>query len=128
VRVPPTVRFTESLTDPVPDAVHDEPDEATHVHVALLSEAGRVSVTVAPVTFDGPALPTTIVYVTPVPGISEVAPSVLVIDRSAVRTSVLVSVEELFEAVGSVTPVGVATVAVLTSEPAAAALIVAVSK
>ncbi len=55
------------------------------------------------------------------PGTAVVAPSVLVIDRSAVGVSVSVSVAELFAGVGSVTPAGGATVAVLTSVPVAAA-------
>ncbi len=48
-------------------------------------------------------------------------PSVLVIARSAVGTSVSVSVAELFPGFGSVTPAGAAIVAVLTSVPVAAA-------
>ena len=54
-------------------------------------------------------------------------PSVLVIDRSAVGMSVSVSVAELLPGVGSVTPAGAATVAVLTRLPVADALIVAVT-
>ena len=54
-------------------------------------------------------------------------PSVLVIDRSAVDPRLSVSVDELFAALGSVTPLGAAIVAVLTSDPVADALMVAVS-
>ena len=115
-----------SLIEPLPDAVHDDPLVAMHVHVAPESEDGRVSVTVAPVTEDGPLLVATIVYVTGVPATSVAAPSVLVIDRSAVGANVSVSVAELFVEVGSVTPVGAVTVAVLTSDPVALPAIVAV--
>ena len=46
---------------PEPDAAHDDPDDATHVHVAPVSEAGRLSVTIAPVTAAGPAFDAVIV-------------------------------------------------------------------
>ena len=62
-----------------------------------------------------------------VPGVSVVAPSVFVIDRSALAASVSVSVAELFAAVGSVTPVGVAMLAVFVSDPVAPAAMFAVS-
>ena len=120
-------RLMVSVMLPVPDAVQVDPADATQVQVAPLSVAGRVSVMVAPVTFDGPLLVATIVYVTPVPGTSVVAPSVLVIDRSAVPESVSVSVAELLPLVGSVTPTGAAIVAVLLSDPVADGEIVAVS-
>jgi hypothetical protein len=114
-----------SLMEPVPDAAQVEPDDATQVHVAPLNEAGSVSVIVAPVTVDGPLFVATIVYVTLVPGTSVVALSVFVIDRSAVGARVSVSVAVLFVLVGSVTPVGVATEAVLESEPVAPCAMVA---
>ena len=44
------------------------------------------------------------------PGVAEVTPSVLVIDRSALGVSASVSVAELLPGVGSVTPAGAATV------------------
>ena len=50
-----------------------------------------------------------------------VTPSVLVIARSALAPSVSVSVAELLPGVGSVTPAGAVTVAVLLSVPVAAA-------
>lgn len=53
------------------------------------------------------------------PGTTEATPSVFVIDRSAVGVKVSVSVAELLAGVGSVTPEGGATVAVLTSVPVA---------
>ena len=39
---------------PVPDAPQDAPLDAEHVHVALFSVLGNVSVTLAAITFDGP--------------------------------------------------------------------------
>jgi hypothetical protein len=125
--VPPDSRFTVSLTLPVPDAAHDDPDEATHVHVAPLSAEGSVSVTVAPTTADGPLFVVTIVYVTLVPGTSVVEPSVFVIRRSVDGDNESVSVAELLVLVGSVTPVGVEIDAVFASEPVAVASMEAVS-
>ena len=55
------------------------------------------------------------------PGVAEVWPSVLVIDRSADGASVSVSVALLFAGFGSVTPPATETVAVLTRLPVAAA-------
>ena len=46
---------------PEPEAVHVPPPAPTHVHVAPVSDAGSVSVTVAPVTALGPAFDATIV-------------------------------------------------------------------
>lgn len=54
--LPPGGRFTNPLMFPVPLAVHDEPADGTQVQVAPVSEAGRLSVTVAPVTTAGPEL------------------------------------------------------------------------
>lgn len=54
VALPPGSRFTLSLMLPVPLAAHEEPAVAAHVHAAAVSEAGRLSVTVAPVTEAGP--------------------------------------------------------------------------
>ncbi|MEO8264285.1 MAG: hypothetical protein ABI706_02120, partial [Ilumatobacteraceae bacterium] len=65
-----------------------------------------MSVTVAAVTADGPALLATTVYVTDVPGTSVNEPSVFVIDRSAVGFNASESAAELFAGVGSVTPAG----------------------
>ena len=61
VAVPPLNRVTDALMEPAPDAGHDEPADAVHVHVTPLSAAGIVSVTVAAVIVDGPALEATIV-------------------------------------------------------------------
>ena len=53
------------------------------------------------------------------PGVYVAEPSVLVIDRSAAASGVSVSVAELLPGVGSVTPAGTLTVAVLTRLPVA---------
>lgn len=61
VAVPPTRSDTGVLMFPVPDAAHVEPDDAVQVHVAPVSEIGRVSATVALTTVEGPALDATTV-------------------------------------------------------------------
>src|SRR2546429_4747132 len=61
VAVPPLVRSTSAFTLPLPLAGQAEPTEATHVHVGLVSCAGKTSLTVAPTTALGPALLATIV-------------------------------------------------------------------
>jgi hypothetical protein len=121
VAVAPAAKLIVSPMKPVPDAAQVAPAEATHVHVAPLSDAGSVSRIVAPTTADGPAFAATIVYVTGVPGISVADPSVLVMDKSARGPSASVSVAMLLAFDGSVTPVGALTVALLVSEPVAAA-------
>ena len=63
-----------------------------------------------------------------VPGTAEVTPSVLVMDRSAWGVSVSVSLALLLTGLGSVTPAGGVTVAVLLSEPVALALMVPVTR
>jgi hypothetical protein len=55
--------------------------------------------------------------------VAVVTPSVTVIARSALAESVSVSVAELLPGVGSVTPPGAVTVAVLLSVPIALAMI-----
>src|SRR6185312_2278192 len=115
-----------SLMLPEPDAVHVPPPAPTQVHVTV-SAAGNVSATVAPAALDAPALLAVIVYVTDPPGVAVVTPSVTVMARSALATSVSLSVAELLPGVGSVTPAGAVTVAVLLSVPVAAALIVALA-
>jgi hypothetical protein len=52
---------TDAATLPLPEAGHDDPAVAEHVHVAPLSVGGMVSVTVAPVTVDGPGFVATTV-------------------------------------------------------------------
>src|SRR3954465_13844812 len=107
---------------PEPDAVHVPPPAPAHVHVQV-SDAGNLSATVAPVASLGPAFDAVIVYVTEPPGVAVVTPSVFVIARSADEPKVSLSVAELLPGVGSVTPLGSVTVAVLLSVPVAAAVI-----
>lgn len=123
--MPPTSTETVWFRLPVPLAGHDEPDDATHVHVGPTRSAGSVSVTVAPVTLDGPLFETIIVYVIGDPGTTVVAPSVFVTPRSADRFSGSLSVAVLFEGVPSVVPLGTSIVAVLLKVPDEPALTVA---
>src|SRR5436305_1126814 len=55
VTLPPLGRFTVSLTFPEPEAVQVPPPAPTQVQVQV-SDAGKVSATVAPVASLGPAL------------------------------------------------------------------------
>ena len=61
VAVPPSGRFTEALMLPLPEAGQVPPPAPTQVHVAPVSVAGRVSLTVAAVTALGPAFDATMV-------------------------------------------------------------------
>src|SRR2546430_17622020 len=61
VAVPPLVRSTSAVTFPLPLAGQAEPAEAAQVHVGLVNCAGKMSLTVAPMTALGPALLATIV-------------------------------------------------------------------
>ena len=93
-----------------------------HDHEPEVAPAGSGSVTMASVAVDGPVgLPTTIEYVTLLPGTVDVAaPSVLLIVRSArgVATPVAVAVLfSVFVSTGAPEPLGPATVAVLESVP-----------
>src|SRR5687767_9336203 len=63
VAVPFTRRLTRALMFPDPLAGQLDPADATQVHVAPRSAAGKVSLTVAPVVSLGPALEAMIVYV-----------------------------------------------------------------
>jgi hypothetical protein len=67
----------------------------------------------------GPALEAVIVYVVEPPAVTVVTPSALVIARFAFGVSVSVSVAELLPGLGSLTPPGAVTVAVLLREPVA---------
>ena len=69
----------------------------------MRNAAGGVSVTVAPVTLDGPGFETKIVYVIACPGCTAPWPSSLVMARSAWGVSVSVSVAELLAVLVSVT-------------------------
>ena len=76
-----------SLMLPAPEALQLDPGEAVQVQLAPVSGAGSASLTVAAMAKFGPALDTTIVYVTGWPGSAVVCPSVLVTDRSAVAAT-----------------------------------------
>jgi uncharacterized repeat protein (TIGR01451 family) len=59
VAVPPFAKLTGVAILPVPEAaLQDEPAEAVHVQLTLVSELENVSATVAPVTAPGPLLVT----------------------------------------------------------------------
>src|SRR5438067_27167 len=103
---------------PEPEAMQLPPPAPMQVQVQV-SEAGKVSATVAPVTALGPALDATMVYVVDVPGVADVVPSVSVIDRSALAVTVSTSVAVLLFGFVSVVPPGADTVAVSVSEPLA---------
>lgn len=108
-------------------AVFPDAPPAIELVVEHVKLAGKASVTETPVAVLGPRLAAVTVYVTVPPGVAEVTPSVFVIERSAELAIVSVSVAELLPGVGSVTPAGAATVAVLESDPVAAPLIVHVA-
>src|SRR5262245_49092026 len=108
-----------SLMSPVPAGALPVAPVPTLVHVGLSSVGGKSSVTLTPVALLGPALLTVMVYVTCWPGTTSVTPLVLVIARSATGVRVLVSVAVLLPGVGSVTPGGGPTVAVLARVPVA---------
>src|SRR3954469_18521777 len=117
--LPPLGRFTVPLMLPLPAAVQVPPPAPTQVHVQV-SDAGKVSATVAPGALLGPALDDVMVYVTEPPGVAVVTPSVLVTARSDCGVSVSVSVAELLAALESLAPPP-ETVAVLLSVPLAEA-------
>ena len=131
VAVDTTVALTVNMTEPAastlievemlpdPEAGQLDPAEAAQVHVTPDSVAGIVSVTMAPVIADGPAFEAAMVYVSAVPALIVVKPSVLEIDRSAVGVSESVSVAELSAELVSTTPAGAAMLTVLAREPVA---------
>ena len=86
VALPPGGNDTEvpMLPDPLA-APQIEPLGAVHVQVTPVRAAGTLSVTGARLATFGPALATVIVYCTAPPGCTAVAPSVFVIDRSAIN-------------------------------------------
>src|SRR5919198_1251548 len=127
VAVPPDNRLTLALRFPEPLAGQLEPADAAHVHVTLETCAGKLSVTVAPMTPLGPLLVATIVYVRLEPSGTVVTPSVFVIDRSAVGTTcVLLSVALLLPG-GSLVPAGAVTDAVFVIVPVPVTVAVAVN-
>ena len=86
----------------VPVAVAQlEPAVAEQVQVAPVSDAGRVSTTLAPMLADGPLLVTTTVYVVVAEGTIVVEPLVFVTTRSAARTMASTSVAVLLVVFGS---------------------------
>src|SRR3954452_5257453 len=91
------------------------------VIVPRVNPAGNVSETLTAVAFEAPLFVTVTVYVctTAEPAVTEVTPSVFVIDRSACGVNVSVSVAALFAVVASVVPAGAVTVAVFDREPVA---------
>ena len=126
VTLAPETRSTVSLMSPVPLDAHVAPVDAAHAQVALVNVDGNASVTVAPITSDGPLFVATIVYVTVMPGIAFATASVLVMCRSADTVMVSESVAELFAGVTSSVPDDAAIVAVLSRVPVADPMSVAV--
>src|SRR5512141_1866812 len=92
--------------------------------LATVLVPGTVSVTDAPVAFDGPLLLTTIVYVIAVPAVYVDDPSVLLIARSVTAAGASVSVAVLLVRSGSVCCAPTATVAVFTRLPVVSAFTV----
>src|SRR3954462_15324715 len=114
---------TVSLMAPVPLVAWTVPVVPVAVQLSEVTIAGKLSLTLAPTTFEGPALLTVMVYVVGLPGVYVADPSVLVIDRSDTKVAVSLSVALLLPGVGSVTPAGTVTVAVLTRLAVAAELV-----
>src|SRR3954470_22650026 len=79
---PPAGRLAVSLMLPAPAAVQVPPPAPTHVQVTPVRSAGKESAIAEPAALLGPALLAVIVYVTLLPGIAIVEPSVLVMARS----------------------------------------------
>src|SRR5439155_172551 len=93
-----------SLMFPVPVASKPlAPADPVAVQLGVPSAASKLSTTVASVTFDGPLLLATIVYVSPTPGVYVAELSVFVIVRSATLATVSVSDAVLLPGVGSLT-------------------------
>ena len=104
------------LSAPLPEAVHDDPALAVQVQFMDVAPAGIASVTVAPLTTDGPALFTVTEYVVVAPGVAVVVPSDLATMRLAWATIVVVSVA-LLSVGSSIVPGGAVTVAVFDNTP-----------
>jgi hypothetical protein len=120
VKVPPGSTVTVVTMSPVPlVAATLEPGEATAVQLAAVISGGKRSSTNWSTAVLEPVLLTTMVYLVLPPGIAASIPSVLVMDRSAWGVSASVSMALSLPGVGSVTPSGGATVAVLTRVPVA---------
>src|SRR5262249_38982319 len=115
-------------TSPVPlRAATLEPAEARAVQVTPVRAAGTRSSMAAPSAVLGPLLVTTMVYSTTSPARASGLVVVLLIDRLACGVSRSVSVALSLPGVGSVTPRGGVTVAVLDSEPVAPGSMLAVT-
>ena len=84
VTLPPAGRFTLSLMLPDPLAAQVPPPAPTQVQVAPVSEAGKVSVTVAPVASIGSSVGGRDRVRDRLAGCGRGLPSVLVIERSAI--------------------------------------------
>src|ERR1051326_1411083 len=127
VTVAPDGRLNVSLMLPLagPAVLPVAPPAARLVYDTPVRVAGNVSATVVPGASLGPALVTTIVYVSDVPGVAVAEPSVLVICRSAFGVSGSRSVALLFPVLLSVTAAAAVTVAVLLRLPVADDLTVA---
>jgi hypothetical protein len=122
--VVPAGNVTVELIEPEPVAVPQAAPtpETMHVHVALVSALGKLSVTTAFVAWLGPAFATVIVYVVVVPGTSIPEEFDFVTDRSPVGVTSSVSEAELFPSFVSRNPLGAVIVAVLLSAPTPAAV------
>ena len=117
----PGAKSTAVAMLPLPDAAaqaFSAPGGTEHVQDAAESALGRLSVTAAPTTDDGPPFETTIVHVPSVPG-TNVPACVFTTPRSAWAVRSVVSVASLSEVTGSVVPVGSVTAALLSSTPRA---------
>ena len=122
----PLGTVTAALMGNEPDVAPQlAPGPAAQVHELERAPDGSASNTGAFTAVEGPALPTTTVYVVLWPGMATVTPSVFVMERSAVGFKVSVSVAELLAGADSVTPLGAAIAAVLTRVPVAVATTVA---
>jgi hypothetical protein len=127
VAVPLAGRFTLSAMFPATGPAVQVPPPAPTQDQSQVRLAGKVSATEAPVAVAGPAFAATIVYVTVIPGTAKAVPSVLVIDRSAIGLTVVVSVALLLAPLVSVVPPAALTVAVFESVPEAVPLTVALT-
>jgi hypothetical protein len=82
VAVAPTGRLKGAWMEPAPEAGQLAPADGVHVQETAASCGGAVSTSDAPLAVAGPALETTIVYVSGWPAATVVRPSVFVTDRS----------------------------------------------
>src|SRR5262249_49869834 len=120
VTEPPGSRVTVVRMLPVPLALATlEPGEASAVQLTAGRGEGDRALTCCATAMLGPPLLTTMVYVVLPPGVTEVTPSSLVMDRSDWGARLSVSVALLLVGLVSVTPGGVLTEAVLARVPVA---------